>query len=123
MAPRAGLLVRRGGERLFLSAGVVRQLVPLPRLSKIPWDFAQVALGGGEVVPVLELGEPSGMLVVCELDGQALALSGLLAEKVGLWPETEAGVNLDGVRVAGLDLEAALAQFQGAGQTRKDGAA
>ena len=123
MAPRAGLLVRRGGERLFLSASVARHLVPLPRLTKIPWDSAQMALVGGEVVAVVELGEPSGMLVVCELDGQALALSGLFAEKVGVWPESEAGVIVDGVNVPALDLSAALEQFQTNGQTPKDGAA
>ena len=122
MAPRAGLLVRRAGERLFLSASVARYLVPLPRLTKIPWDSAQMALVGGEVVAVVELGEPSGMLVVCELDGQALALSGLFAEKVGAWPETQAGVNVDGVDVPALDLNAALRQFHSNGQTPKDGA-
>jgi len=82
-----------------------------------------MALVGGEVVAVVELGEPSGMLVVCELDGQALAISGLLAEKVGVWPESEAGVTVDGVNVPVLDLSAALQQFKTNGQTPKDGAA
>jgi hypothetical protein len=82
-----------------------------------------MALVGGEVVAVVELGEPSGMLVVCELDGQALALSGLFAEQVGVWPGTETGVNVDGVNVPTLDLGAALEQFQSNGQTPKDGAA
>jgi hypothetical protein len=111
MAPRAGLLVRRGGERLFLSANLARHLVPLPRLTKIPWDSAQMALVGGEVVAVIELG------------GQALALSGLFAEKVGVWPESEAGVIVDGVNVPALDLSVALEQFQTNGQRPKDGAA
>jgi hypothetical protein len=81
-----------------------------------------MTLIGGEVVAVVELGEPSGVLVVCELDGQALALSGLFAEKVGVWPATEAGVNVDGVNVPALDLGAALEHFQRNGQTPKDGA-
>jgi hypothetical protein len=122
MAPRAGLLVRRGSERLFLAASVARHLVPLPRLTKIPWDSAQMALVGGEVVAVVELGEPTGILVVCELDGQALAFSGLFVEKVGVWPETEAGVNVDGVDVPALDLSVVLEQFQSNGPTPKDGA-
>jgi hypothetical protein len=121
MAERAGLLVRRGNERLFLSASVARHLVPLPRLTTIPWDSAQMALVGGEVIAVVELGEPSGTLVVCELDGQALALSGLFAERVGVWPESGAGVTVDGVDVPPLDLSAALAQFQSNGPTPKDG--
>ncbi len=112
MSPRAGLLVRRAGELAFLSASVAQKLVPLPRLTKIPWDTAQMALVGGEVLAVLELGEPSGVLVVCEVDGQALALSGLAAERAGFWPEHESGVNVDGVHVPALDLSAALRHFQ-----------
>jgi hypothetical protein len=122
MAERAGLLVRRGNERLFLAANVAKHLVPLPRLTTIPWDSAQMALVGGEVIAVVELGEPSGTLVVCELDGQALALSGLFAERVGVWPESGAGVVVDGVDVHPFDLNAALEQFQSNRQTPKDGA-
>ncbi|MEO8901413.1 MAG: hypothetical protein ABI488_06825 [Polyangiaceae bacterium] len=122
MAPRAGLLVKRGGERLFLSANLARHLVPLPRLTKLPWDFAQMALVGGEIVAVLELGPPSGALVLCEHDGQALALSGLDAEQVGFWPATDAGVCVDGVSVPALDLGAALAHFKSNAKTAKDAA-
>ena len=123
MAPRAGLLVKRDGERLFLAASIARHLVPLPRLTKLPWDSAQMALVGGEVVAVLELAPPSSVLVLCEHDGQALALSGLNAEQVGFWPASEAGVQVDGVHVEALDLSAALAQFQSNSKTAKDGAA
>ena len=119
---RAGLLVRRGGELSFLPASVARSLVPSPRLSRIPWDSAQIALVGGEVVAVLELGEPSGVLVLCELFGQALALSGLAAERVGFWPESGSGVSVDGVTVPALNLTEALLQFQSSGQTAKDDA-
>ena len=112
MAQRAGLLVRRGGELAFLPAHVARSLVPLPRLSKIPWDSAQMTLVGGEVLAVLELGEPSGELLLCELDGQAIALSGLFADRVGFWPEDESGVRVDGVLVPTLELGRALRQFR-----------
>jgi hypothetical protein len=112
MAQRAGLLVRRGEQLAFLPANVARSLVPLPRLSQIPWDSAQMALVGGEVVAVLALGEASGQLLLCELDGQAVALSGLWAERVGFWPVSESGVSVDGVSVPALDLGAALREFQ-----------
>jgi len=81
-----------------------------------------MALVGGEVVAVLELGQPSGLLVLCELDGQTLALSGLEPERVGFWPESEHGVNVDGQAVPALDLHAALKQFQSTGPTAKDSA-
>ncbi|MEI9954158.1 MAG: hypothetical protein WDO74_35585 [Pseudomonadota bacterium] len=122
MAQRAGLLVRRGGELAFLSASVARWLLPLPRLTKIPWDFAQMALVGGEVVAVLALGEPSGELLLCEFNGQAVALSGLSAERVGFWPASESGVSVDGLTVPALDLSAALRQFQSDRPTVQEGA-
>lgn len=112
MPQRAGLLVRRGGELAFLPASVARWLVPLPRLTQIPWDSAQMALVGGEVVAVLSLGESSGELLFCEYEGQAVALSGLAAERVGFWPASDSGVMVDGVAVPGLDLNEALKQFR-----------
>jgi hypothetical protein len=122
MAQRAGLLVRRGGrtsrsatggELAFVPASIARWLLPLPRLTKIPFDSAQIALVGGEVVAVLALGEPSGELLLCELeDGQAVALSGLSAERVGFWPESDSGVDVDGMIVPTLDLSDALNRFR-----------
>ena len=121
MALRAGLLVRCGGrashsategELAFLPASIARFLLPLPRLTPVPWDSAQIALVGGEVVAVLALGEPSGELLLCELDGQAIALSGLFADRVGFWPEDESGVRVDGVLVPTLELGRALRQFR-----------
>src|SRR4051812_7520261 len=120
MAPRAGLLVKRGSERLFVAASIARHLVPLPRLTQIPYDCAQIALVGGEIVAVLELAAPSGVLVLCDYEGQTLALSGLNAEEVGFWPETEGGVSVDGVDVPALDLGAALAQFHDSHHLSKD---
>jgi hypothetical protein len=122
MAPRAGLLVRRGNERLFIPASVARHLVPLPRLSRVPWDTVQMALVGGEVVAVVELAEPSGLLVLCDVSGQSVALSGLSAERAGFWPESGSGVRVDDVDVPALDLAAALEQFQTHLTEQKDSA-
>ena len=113
MASRAGLLVRRGNELAFLAAGIAKCVLGTPRLTRLPWDSAQMALVGGEVVPVLELAEPSGVLVLCELDGQPLALSGLFAERAGFWPESGRGVEVDGQPVPALDLLGPLASFRG----------
>ena len=112
MAQRAGLLVKRGTELSFLPAASVRCLAPSSRLSQIPWDTARMALVGGEVVPVLELGDATGVLVLCEVRGQTVALSGLAPEQVGFWTETEQGVSVHGVNVPLLDLDAALTQFR-----------
>jgi hypothetical protein len=112
MSQRAGLLVRHGERLAFLPASVARGLLPLPHLTRIPWDSAEMALVAGEVVPVLSLGDPSPELLLCELDGQSLALSGLTAVRVGFWPASGSGVSVDGVNVPALDLNAALSQFR-----------
>lgn len=121
MAQRAGLLVRRGGELAFLPATLARWLLPQPRLTKVPWDSAQMALVGGEVVAVLPLGESSGELLLCQLDGQAVALSGLNADRVGFWPASDTGVEVDGVRVPTLDLSQALKEFRSGRPSAREG--
>ncbi|HTA92657.1 MAG TPA: hypothetical protein VK745_23930 [Polyangiaceae bacterium] len=86
--------------------------MPLPRLSRVPWDTVQMALVGGEVVAVIELAEPCGLLVLCDISGQSVALSGLSAERAGFFPESGTGVRVDDAIVPALDLASALAQFQ-----------
>lgn len=81
-----------------------------------------MALVGGELVAVVEFGPPSGVLVLCEHEGQAVALSGLDAEQVGFWPASDAGVRVDGVNVPALDLGAVLGQFKNSAKTAKDAA-
>jgi hypothetical protein len=70
-----------------------------------------MALAGGQVVAVLALAEPSSELLLCEFEGEVVALSGLSAERVGFWPASESGVSVEGVTVPALDLRAALTQF------------
>jgi len=131
MVQRAGLLVRLGGrayraraagELLFLPANVARSLLPLPRLTKIPWDTVQMALVAGEVVAVLALSEPGTELLLCEFEGESVALSGLTAERVGFWPASESGVSVDGVIVPALDLSAVLKPFRSERPSSQEGA-
>jgi hypothetical protein len=81
-----------------------------------------MALVGGEVVAVVELGEPSGVLVLCEISGQSVAFSGLSAERAGFWPASGTGVRVDDEHVSALDFSAALARFPTHPQQQKDGA-
>jgi hypothetical protein len=81
-----------------------------------------MALVGGDVVAVIALGEPSGELLLCEFQGQAVALSGLSADRVGFWPASESGVSVDGQNVPDLDLGAALRQFQTDSPAAQEGA-
>jgi hypothetical protein len=81
-----------------------------------------MALVGGEVVAVLVLGEASGELLLCEFDGQAVALSGLSADRVGFWPASEAGVSVDGTIVPALDISEALKEFRSDRPAAQEGA-
>ena len=112
MAERAGLLVRRGAERLFIPASVARGLVPEPKLSRLPWDHVQLALVGGAVVAVLEFGDSTGVLVMCEVSGEYLALSGLTPELAGFWPESERGILVAETAVPELELTRAFSELR-----------
>ncbi len=112
MSDRAGLLVRRGDERLFIPASVARNLVPEPRLSRLPWDDVHMALVGGVVVAVLEFGDSSGVLLLCEMFGEQLALSGLIPERAGFWPASAGGVRVGLEHVPELDLVTALSELR-----------
>ena len=100
-----GLLVRRGGARAFVSAEQARQIVPEPRISRVPGSPLGMALVAGRVVGVLELGSSTGALLVCELDGQLVACAGLVVERAGLFTKTPEGVWDSGELVPDLSLE------------------
>ena len=83
MAGAAGVLLRIRGETRFLPATQVEAILPTPRLSEVPGSAFRLALIAGRVVPVLELGPPSGHVVVCSAGGEAVALAGVSVEEAG----------------------------------------
>jgi hypothetical protein len=104
MSERAGLLVKAGGELGFLPATTARSVVPLPPLSPVASTPLQMALVNGRIVPVVALGSPTGVLVVCELDEDVVGFSGLDVSEVGEFTAIERGVVVDGRVVPELDL-------------------
>lgn len=104
MSERSGLLVKAGGELGFLPAATARTVVPLPPLSPVASTPLQMALVNGRVVPVVALGSPTGVLVVCELDEDMVGFSGLDVSEVGEFTAIERGVVVDGRVVPELDL-------------------
>jgi hypothetical protein len=112
MSERAGLLVKAGGELGFVPAHTVRSVVPLPPLSPVASTPLEMALVNGRVVPVVALGSPTGVLVVCELDDEAVGFSGLEVSEVGLFAATERGVLLGERTVPELDLLDALRSLE-----------
>ncbi len=107
MSERAGLLVRAGEELGFVPATTARSVVALPLVSPVASTPLAMTLVNGRVVPVVALGSPTGVLVLCELDDEAVGFSGLDVMRVGLFAATERGVVVDGHVVPELDLEGA----------------
>jgi len=114
MTERAGLLVRAGGELGFVPAATARSIVPLPPTSPVANTPLQMALVNGRVVPVVALGSPTSVLVLCELDDEPIGFSGLEIADVGSFEATERGVLVAGRRVPELDLPGALRSMEAA---------
>jgi hypothetical protein len=118
MSRRPGILVRAGGELGFVSADVARQVVPLPTLSPVATTPLQMAVVGGQVVPVVALGSPTLALLVCELEGEAIGFSGLEVERAGAFEATDGGVVVGERTVRDLDLPSALRSLEQALEPR-----
>jgi hypothetical protein len=104
MSECAGLLVRAGGELGFVPAATARAVVRLPPVSPVASTPLGMALVNGRVVPVVALGSPTGVLVVCELDDEPVGFSGLEVSEVGVFPANERGVVVGEHSVPELDL-------------------
>ena len=114
MSERAGLLVRAGGELGFVPATTARSVVPLPPTSPVANTPLQMALVSGHVVPIVALGSPTDVLVLCELDDEPIGFSGLEVASVGSFETTERGVLVEGRHVPELDLPGALRSMESA---------
>ncbi len=112
MSERAGLLVRVGGELGFVPASTARSVLPLPPMSPVANTPLLMALVSGRVVPVVALGSPTSVLVLCELDDEPIGFSGLEVTRVGAFEGTDRGVVVDGRAVPELDLLGALRSME-----------
>jgi hypothetical protein len=104
MSERAGLLVRAGEELGFVPASTARSVVTQPAVSPVASTPLQMTLVNGRVVPVVALGSPTGVLVLCELDDESVGFSGLEVTRVGLFERIDRGVLVEGRAVPELDL-------------------
>lgn len=104
MNPGGAIVACGEGKRSFLPATVLRQIVPEPLVSPVSGAGIGMALVGGRVFAVLELGQSTGTLLICEIAGKELAFSGLRVERVGFFSSLDGGVSVDGTRVAELEL-------------------
>ncbi len=73
----AGLLVRYRNELAFIASTIVRFIRYDVAVTRFPGTEFGMALLTGRIVPVIDLGQENKALVVCELDGEPIAFSGL----------------------------------------------
>jgi len=81
----SGLLVRHDGKLAFIAAGWVKYVRYDVVVTPFPGMPFGMALMGGRVVPVIALGQESKALIVCEVDGENIAFSGLEPLKSGFF--------------------------------------
>ena len=84
-----GLLVRYRGKLSFIQSTVVRFIRYDVAVTRFPGTELGMALLTGRIVPVILLGQDNKALVVCELDGESVAFSGLEPIRSGFFEGNE----------------------------------
>lgn len=100
----AGLIVQLGGNLRFVPHQLARRVVYQAVVSSVPGTPIGMALVGGHVVSVIDLGKPGRELLVCELHGEPVAFAGLVALASGSYEAKPGGVWFQGEPVPELDL-------------------
>jgi hypothetical protein len=103
-----GLLVSLGGLRHFIPASAAVQVLARPVVSRVPGTEIGITLCAGRVTPVSELGADRRELLVCELDSESVAFSGLSVIEAGFFEASGAGVRVGSEQIPALDLGAEL---------------
>lgn len=93
----AAVIVRGPSGRSFVRAEKAHQIVPQPTISRVPYSELGMALVGGRVVSVVEIAASSGALLLCEYEGEAMGISGLVIERVGFFELSSEGARVDDV--------------------------
>ena len=119
MTARAGLVLRASRGDVFVSANVaarVAQLGPLSKVAGLPSPAAGIAVADGRVVTVVRLGDDraSRVAVLCEVDGDLLALAGTTIVATGWFEPAQGGVLHDGARIAELDVRGIYGELESA---------
>ena len=94
----AGLLVQCGGQIGFIPAAVVRFVRYDVVVTPFPGTELGMVLLAGRIVPVIALGPGGRALVVCDVEGETIAFSGIEPLRSGFFEGDERGpVESDGI--------------------------
>lgn len=118
---RGGVVVRHEGALRFLPASVVVRIAQCPPVSRVPGapkPLLGIAYTGGEIVPVIAVGDDTfgAPLIVCRYLGEPVGILGCQVVHTGSFeadPSAEGAVIADGVPARSMDLAATFASLQG----------
>lgn len=108
----AGVVVGLDGERYFVPAEVAQSIVQRPVVTRVPGSEIGMALIGGRVVTVIDVGPRRDELLLCEVGGEPLALSGLSVLGSGFYPVEDGMVRVDDELVPIFDVKGALVKAE-----------
>jgi hypothetical protein len=112
----AGLLIRHLGLPFFLPAHVAERVVPRPVISSVPGTLLGMTVVAGRVIPVVDLRRQPGkrplQIVVCDVEGEQVAIAGISAVASGFYDLTETGVKVGDEVVPILDVAAEVQRVE-----------
>lgn len=107
-----GAIVRVEGELCFVSADCVRAVAPRPVTTTVAGTAVGISLMGGHIGLVVPLGEPSEHALLCEVDGEPMIVTGVVAVASGHFERAENGVVYEGQIIRELDVSARFRELE-----------
>jgi len=104
----AGVVVEYDQALFFVPASVAQRIVPKPVVSRVPCSELGVALVSGKVTSVIDLDQRGSELLVCDVEGEAVAFSGMKVVGCGFYPRRGNGIALGDELVPELDVTTLL---------------
>jgi len=112
----AGILIRHLGALYFLPTTVAQRVVSRPVISMVPGTLLGMTLVAGRVLPVVDLRRQPGrrplQIVVCDIDGEQVAIAGISAIASGFFDVSEDGVKIGDEHVPPLDVAAEVQRVE-----------
>jgi hypothetical protein len=104
----AGVVVEYDQTLFFVPASVAQRIVSKPVVSRVPGTELGIALVHGRVTSVVDTGQRGSELLVCDVQGEAVAFSGMKVVGCGFYPRRASGIALGHELVPELDVTSLL---------------
>jgi hypothetical protein len=104
----AGVVVEYDQALFFVPASSAQRIVSKPVVSRVPGTELGIALVNGRVTSVMDTGQRGNELLVCDVEGEAVAFSGMKVVGCGFYPRRANGIALGDELVPELDVTTLL---------------